>query len=144
MTDIILSEKIENRILLIRNEKVMLDRDLALFYGVETRALIQAVKRNRERFPDDFMFRLLPMEAESLVSQNVIPSKRSIGGRMPYVFTEQGVAMISSILKSKKAININVIIMRTFVKVRKLVYSYKDLADKIRRMEWGMCCSVDP
>ena len=128
-------EKIENKILLIREQKVILDRNLAEFYGVGTGALMQAVKRNKYRFPDDFMLQLLPMEAEFLVSQNVIPSKRSMGGRMPYAFTEQGVAMLSSVLRSKKAIEINILIMRAFVQVRKLVYSYKDLADKIRKME---------
>jgi len=113
----------------------MLDRDLAELYGVETGALIQAVKRNKERFPDDFMFRLIKMEAESLVSQNVIPSKRSLGGRMPYVFTEQGVAMLSSVLRSRRAIGMNIIIMRAFVKIRNLIYSYKDLAEKVEKMD---------
>ena len=113
----------------------MLDRDLAELYGVETGALIQAVKRNKERFPDDFMFRLIKMEAESLVSQNVIPSNRSLGGRMPYVFTEQGVAMLSSVLRSRRAIGMNIIIMRAFVKIRNLIYSYKDLAEKVEKMD---------
>ena len=147
MVNIIPVEKIENKILLIRGQKVILDRNLAEFYGVETRILNQAVKRNIERFPKDFMFQLLPMETESLVSQNVIPlrsqnvilkkgNKRGLHVKfLPYVFTEQGVAMLSSVLKSKKAIEINILIMRAFVQVRKLVYSYKDLADKIRKME---------
>ena len=108
---------------------------MAELYGVETGALIQAVKRNKERFPDDFMFRLIKMEAESLVSQNVIPSKRSLGGRMPYVFTEQGVAMLSSVLRSRRAIGMNIIIMRAFVKIRNLIYSYKDLAEKVEKMD---------
>ena len=135
MNNLIPLENIENKILLIRGQKVMLDRDLSSFYGVETRVLLQAVKRNNKRFPKDFVFQLIKMEAESMVSQNVIPSRRSMGGRMPYVFTEQGVAMLSSVLKSEKAIEINVLIMRAFVNIRKLVYSYKDLADKIRKIE---------
>ena len=88
MLNIIPLEKIENKILLMRGMKVMLDRDLAKLYGVETGVLIQAVRRNKKRFPDDFMFQLIKMETESLVSQNVIPSKRSFGGRMSYVFTD--------------------------------------------------------
>lgn len=146
MSKVVHLEKIENRILLIRGQKVMLDRDLAEFYGVETRILNQAVKRNKERFPDDFMFQLLPMETESLISQNVIRNysrsqfvilnKRGKNIKyLPYVFTEQGVAMLSSVLRSKKAVKINILIMRAFVKIRKLVYSYKDLSDKIRKME---------
>ncbi len=135
MSDLIPVEKIENKILLMRGIKVMLDRDLAKLYGVETGALIQAVKRNKRRFPGDFMFQLIKMEAESLVSQNVIPSKRSFGGRMPYVFTEQGVAMLSSVLKSERAIEMNIIIMRAFVKIRNLIYSYKDLAEKVEKMD---------
>ena len=135
MSDLIPAERIENKILLIRGMKVMLDRDLAELYKVETGALIQAVKRNKKRFPDDFMFQLIKMEAESLVSQNVIPSKRSFGGRMPYVFTEQGVAMLSSVLKSERAIEMNIIIMRAFVKIRNLIYSYKDLAEKVEKMD---------
>jgi len=132
MSDIIPLERIENKILLMRGLKVMLDRDLAELYGVETRAIIQAVKRNKMRFPDDFMFQLTRMEAEYLVSQDVIPLRSqfatsnneiandkektanfksqfatsSWGGRrkLPYVFTEQGVAMLSSVLKSERAI----------------------------------------
>jgi len=166
MLNIIPVEKIENKILLMRGLKVMLDRDLAELYGVETRVLNQAVKRNKERFPDDFMFQLTRMETESLVSQNVIPLKSQIvtsNGKnsenkreflrsqivilkeedrrglhvkfLPYVFTEQGVAMLSSILKSKRAIAMNIIIMRAFVKIRNLIYSYKDLAEKVEKMD---------
>jgi hypothetical protein len=135
MSNIVPVEKIENKILLIRGTKVMLDRDLAELYGVKTSALIQAVKRNKKRFPDDFLFQLINIEAEFLVSQNVIPTKRSFGGRMPYVFTEQGVAMLSSVLKSERAIEMNIVIMRAFVKIRNLIYSYKDLAEKMEKME---------
>jgi hypothetical protein len=96
-------EVIAQRIYLIRETKVMRDRDLANLYGVKPVALRQQVKRNSNRFPDDFVFRVSPEEAEALVSQNVIPSKRSLGGHLPYAFTEQGVAMLSSVLKSERA-----------------------------------------
>ncbi|MFH1583006.1 MAG: ORF6N domain-containing protein [Candidatus Falkowbacteria bacterium] len=135
-------EKIENKVILIRGQKVMLDRDLAELYGVETKVLNQGVKRNRERFPDDFMFQLTRMEAEYLVAGDVVPLRSQFvtsnrGGRryLPYVFTEQGVAMLSSVLKSKRAIQTNILIMRAFVKIRNLVYSYKDLAEKIEKIE---------
>ncbi|MFH1232385.1 MAG: ORF6N domain-containing protein [Patescibacteria group bacterium] len=142
-------DKVENKILLIRGEKVMLDRDLAELYGVETKVLNQAVKRNKKRFPDDFMFRLTKMESEYLVtegcfgeglrSQFVTLKKSTLRGLhikyLPYVFTEQGVAMLSSVLKSDKAIAVNITIMRTFVKIRKLVYSYDELSKKIMQME---------
>ena len=125
----------------------MFDRDLAELYGVETKVLNQAVKRNQERFPEDFMFQLNKTEFENLTSQFVIsnPSRSQFvtlkKGRgqnikyLPYVFTEQGVAMLSGILKSKRAIMVNVAIMRTFVKIRKLVYSYKVLADKMDKID---------
>ncbi|MFH1233053.1 MAG: ORF6N domain-containing protein [Patescibacteria group bacterium] len=145
MLNIIPLEKIENEILLIRGEKVMLDRVLAELYGVETKVLNQAVKRNKKRFPDDFMFQLTRMEAEYLVLENAIPLRsqivtlKNLRGLhvkyLPYVFTEQGVAMLSSVLKSDKAIEVNVTIMRAFVKIRKLVYSYDELAKKIMQME---------
>ncbi len=94
------AKRIERAILLIRGHKVMLDRDLAELYGVKAIALRQQVSRNRPRFPPDFMFRLNRDEAETLVSQNVIPSKRSLGGSLPYAFTQEGVAMLSSVLRS--------------------------------------------
>ena len=95
---------IERRIFLIRGQKVMIDRDIALLYGVKTIALRQQVKRNMDRFPEDFMFQLDMGEVEILLSQNVIPSRQSLGGGLPYVFTEQGIAMLSSVLTSKRAI----------------------------------------
>jgi hypothetical protein len=97
-TSLVPVERIERAILLIRDHKVMLDRDLAELYGVKPIALRQQVHRNSERFPDDFMFQLTREEAELLVSQNVIPSRRSLGGSLPYVFTQEGVAMLSSVL----------------------------------------------
>jgi hypothetical protein len=104
-------------------------------YEVETRALKQAVKRNIERFPNDFMFELTENEIETMVSQSVIPSKGRLGGAVPMAFTEQGVAMLSSVLKSKKALQVNIAIMRTFVQVRKLMSIHKDLAEKIEKLE---------
>ena len=109
-------EGIERRIYLIRGHKVMLDRDLAELYGVKAIALRQQVKRNKERFPADFMFRLSQKETALLLSQNVIPSRRSLGGFSPYVFTQEGVAMISGVLKSPRAIQVNIaIILETAV-----------------------------
>lgn len=102
---------------------------------METRALKQAVKRNIDRFPGDFMFRLTPLEIEKLVSQNVIPSKSKFGGAAPLAFTEQGVAMLSSVLKSKKALKINITIMRTFVLLREFALGHKELTEKIRLIE---------
>ena len=132
---IITAELIENRIYFIRNKKVMLDRDLAELYDVETRVLNQAVKRNIERFPNDFMFQLSDSEADMMVSQNVIPSKKYFGGHLPYVFTEQGVAMLSGVLNSTRAIQVNIAIMRVFVRLRGLIESNKELAQKLNQLE---------
>ena len=106
-----------------------------MLYNVETRALKQSVKRNIERFPSDFMFSLTKKEVTNLVSQNVIPSWQYVGGSMPYVFTERGVAMLSSVRKSKKAIEINIAIMRAFVKLRNILGVNKELSDRIDKLE---------
>ncbi|MCK4553698.1 ORF6N domain-containing protein [Candidatus Parcubacteria bacterium] len=134
---IIPQEIIEGKIFSIRGQKVMLDEDLAELYGVETRVLIQAVRRNKERFPEDFVFQLDKKEDRVLRSQFVISKKEGKGGRryLPYVFTEHGVLMLSSVLKSKNAIQVNIQIMRIFVKIRKLIYSYKALADKMDEID---------
>jgi hypothetical protein len=121
---------IERRIYLIRGQKVMLDRDLAELYQVKPIALRQQVKRNLERFPKDFMFQLTEKEADLLVSQSVIPSKKSLGGYLPYVFTQEGVAMLSSVLRSKRAIQVNVAIMRAFVRLRQILESNEELNRK--------------
>src|SRR3989304_6119897 len=128
-------EIIEQRILLIRGQKVMLSTHLAELYDVETRALNQAVKRNISRFPEDFMFQLNSAEAEQLVSQNVIPHKKYFGGVLPYAFTEQGVAMLSSVLNSERAIKVNIEIMRAFVKLRQILASNAQLARKLDALE---------
>ena len=116
-------------------KKVLLDRDLAMLYEVKAIALRQQVRRNQERFPNDFMFRLTKKEADLLVSQNVIPSRRSLGGFLPYAFTEQGVAMLSSVLHSPRAVQINIAIMRAFVRLREILATHKELARKLEELE---------
>jgi hypothetical protein len=123
------TERIVGKIMQIRGEKIILDLHLAEFYGLETRVLKQAVRRNIERFPEDFLFELTENEINILVSQNVIPSKSNLGGAIPFAFTEPGVAMLSSVLKSKQAIDVNIAIMRTFVILRKILYNNQDLLD---------------
>jgi hypothetical protein len=113
----------------------MLDRDLATLYQVETRALKQAVKRNIRRFPDDFMFVLEESEVDMLVSQSVIPTKGVLGGAMPFAFTEQGVAALSSVLTSERAIEVNIAIMRAFVSMRRLLASSTPLLDRLETLE---------
>lgn len=129
-------ERSTHRILVLRGEKVLLDSDLATLYGVETRALNQAVQRNIERFPSDFMFQLEEKELELLRSQTVT-SKPGRGGRrtLPYAFTEQGVAMLSSVLRSGRAVQVNIAIMRAFVGLRKLISSNAPLAKRISELE---------
>ncbi len=129
------AEVVATKILLVRGRKVMLDRDLAQLYGVTTGALNQAVKRNRSRFPGDFMFQLVEEEVKNMVSQNVIPSKQSLGGYLPYAFTEQGVAMLSTVLNSERAIQVNIAIMRAFVKLREFLLTHKELAQKLEELE---------
>lgn len=130
-------ERIERAILLLRGHKVMLDADLATLYEVETRALVQAVKRNLERFPEDFMFQLDAEELEALRSQSVISNAPGRGGRRyaPYAFTEQGVAMLSTVLNSPRAIAVNIEIMRAFVRLRLLLASNKELARRLDHLE---------
>ena len=127
---------IQTRILVLREQRVMVDADLAQLYGVETRVLVQAVKRNLSRFPKDFMFQLSAQEFEDLRSQTVT-SNPGRGGRRtaPYAFTEQGVAMLSSVLGSARAIAVNIEIMRTFVRVRALAGAHGDLAKRLNELE---------
>jgi len=128
-------ERIERSILLIRGHKVILDADLAALYGVETKQLIRAVKRNLPRFPDDFMFQLNEEESENLRFH--FGTSSQWGGRRypPYAFTEQGVAMLSSVLRSKRAIQVNIEIMRAFVRFRRMLASHADLARKLDALE---------
>jgi len=129
-------KKVENFIFLIRGHKVMLDSDLAALYEVPTKYLNQQVRRNSKRFPEDFMFRLTTKEVEFLRLQ-FATSKIGSGGRryLPYVFTEQGVAMLSSVLKSERAVKVNIQIMRTFVRLRRMMASNAELARKIDALE---------
>jgi len=128
-------ERIDNVIHLIRGEKVILDVDLASLYGVETRVLVQSVKRNVQRFPKDFMFRLSSGEFDSLRSQFVISKSR--GGRryVPYVFTEHGAIMAANMLNSRRAVRMSVFVVRAFVKLRQTALQYKELAAKIAELE---------
>ena len=127
---------IEKRIFVIRERQMMLDEDLADLYGVETRVLVQQVKRNAKRFPPDFMFQLTKGEAEALRSQFVI-SNEGRGGRRytPYVFTEQGVAMLSGVLRSDRAVAVNIEIMRAFVELRRVAGSFDEFQERLDQME---------
>jgi ORF6N domain len=127
---------IVSKIFLIRNKKVMIDRDLAELYGVETRVLNQAVKRNEKRFPDDFMFRMSREELGNWKSQIVISNSEKMGLRKPpLVFTEQGVAMLSSVLNSDRAIMVNIQIIRVFTKMRKMLETHKEILQKLEKPE---------
>ncbi len=134
MSNIVSVEVIATKILEIRGKKVMLDRDLARLYGVGTRNLNKTIKRNLERFPEDFMLQLTKQEFENLMFHF---GTSSWGGtrKLPYVFTEQGVAMLSSVLNSKRAIKVNIQIMRAFVKLKELLLTHKDLAIKLEALE---------
>lgn len=127
--------QIEQRIFLIRGHKVMIDRDLAAFYGVETKYLNRQVRRNRERFPEEFMFRLSRQEKTELVTNwhRLEPLKHS--SVLPLVFTENGVAMLASVLRSKRAVRISIFIVKTFIRLRKWIAENKDLAWKLDRLE---------
>ena len=160
------SEIIENKIFIIRGQKVMLDKHLADLYRVKPirlltfsllkrmtnlqmpsrseagdlslvkkRSIREQVKRNADRFPSDFIFQLKQAEVDFMVSQNAIPSLSHLGGHLPYAFTEQGIAMLSSVLHSPRAVQVNIAIMRAFVKLRELMISHKDLARKMEELE---------
>lgn len=135
MKELITAAQIEGRIFLIRGQKVMSSPDLAELYGVEPRVLVQAVKRNLDRFPEDFMFQLTDQEFLNLKSQIVTSSWGGLRRAIPYAFTENGVAMLSSVLHSKRAIQVNIQIMRTFAKLREMITSRKDLARKLYVLE---------
>jgi hypothetical protein len=127
-------ENLAKLVFLIRGEKVLLDADLAHLYGVATKVLNQAVKRNLDRFPEDFMFQLTPEEWGDMRSQLVTTSRRKLSA-VPYAFTEQGVAMLSTVLRSQRAVAVNIAIMRTFVQLRRLMDSNRDLRLRIEAME---------
>lgn len=142
--ELVAAPAIEKRILVVRARQVMLDEDLADLYGVETRVLVQQVKRNAKRFPPDFMFQLSTAEAEDLRSQFVI-SNEGRGGRRyaPYVFTEQGVAMLSGVLRSDRAIAVNIEIMRAFVELRRVASSYVEIQQRLEQIEREMGHKLD-
>ena len=136
MPNLIPQERVESKILIIRGQKVMLDRDLAKLYEVPTRRLNEQVKRSMKRFPEDFMFQLTKEEMENWKSQIAISNSVKMGlRRRPYAFTEQGVAMLSSVLNSERAIQVNIQIMRAFIKIKEMALSYKELQKKIDAME---------
>ncbi|MCC7203100.1 MAG: ORF6N domain-containing protein [Nitrospirae bacterium] len=129
-------EILEQKIFMIRGKRVMLDKDLAALYGVETKVLNQAVKRNINRFPDDFMFQLSWDEASELSRSQFVTLKKGKNVKyLPYAFTENGVAMLSSVLSSERAITVNIQIMRTFTRLREMIATHKDLQKKIEEME---------
>ena len=134
MSDIVPQEIIETKIIFIRGKKVMLDKNLAQLYGVTTSNLNKAIRRNTERFPEDFMFQLSKKEFENLIFHF---GTSSWGGtrKLPYAFTENGVAMLSSVLNSERAIKVNIQIMRTFTRLREMLMTHKDLKEKIEAME---------
>jgi phage regulator Rha-like protein len=142
--ELIAAPAIEKRIFVIRGRQVMLDEDLADLYDVETKRLIEQVKRNFERFPKEFMFQLNKKESAALRSQ-IATSNKGRGGRRyaPYVFTEQGVAMLSSVLRSKRAIAVNIEIMRAFVELRRIASSYKALQERLDDLEKEMTGRLD-
>lgn len=137
MKEIQTAEQIEKNILLIRGKKVILDFDLSRLYGVQTRVLIQAVKRNPERFPEDFMFQLDQEELEKWRSQFVTsnPSAKMSLRRRPYVFTEHGAIMAANVLRSPKAVEMSILVVRAFVKLREMLASHKDLEKKLNDLE---------
>lgn len=130
-------ERVERAIIVLRGQRVILDAELAAMYGVGTREIVQAAQRNPERFPADFVFQLTIQELGFLRSQSVISSSGGHGGRraLPYAFTEQGVAMLSSVLRSPRAVRVNVEIMRTFVRLRRMLQANAELARKLEELE---------
>jgi hypothetical protein len=140
---IIPEEVIKDKIYLLRGQKVMLDKDLAVLYGVKATRLREQVKRNADRFPDRFMFQLTKEEVDLMVSQNAIPSKQHLGGSLPYAFTEHGVLMLANVLKSSRAIQMSVRIIDVFVKLRELLLTPKDILLKLEQFERQMVQNSD-
>jgi phosphomevalonate kinase len=134
-SDLIPNKVVMNKIFVLRGEKIMLDRDLAVLYDVKSIRLREQVKRNSKRFPASFMFQLTDQEVALMVSQNAIPSKRSLGGSLPYAFTEHGVLMLANVLKSGRALEMSVKIIEIFVKLREMLLNHKDILLKIEKIE---------
>ena len=133
--ELVSREAIKQKIFLIRRQKVMIDRDLATLYGVSTKVLNQAVKRNEQRFPSDFMFRLTRAEKDELVTNCDRFGRLKHSSALPYAFTEQGVTMLSSVLRSSRAIRVDIEIMRVFVRLRQILSTHKELARKLEELE---------
>ncbi|MCX6250241.1 MAG: ORF6N domain-containing protein [Bacteroidetes bacterium] len=133
--EVVPEETIVSKIYLVRRKKIMLDKDLAELYEVKAFRLREQVKRNIDRFPVNFMFRLTEEEIDLMVSQNAIPSKQHLGGHLPYVFTEHGVLMLANVLRSKRAIKMSIRIIEVFVKVRELLLTHKDILLKLEKIE---------
>jgi hypothetical protein len=134
-TPAVQDELIMSKIYLLRSQKIMLDRDLAALYGVKPIRLREQVKRNNGRFPANFMFQLTEEEVETMVSQNAIPSRRHLGGALPYAFTEHGVLMLANVLKTQTAMNVSIRIIEIFVKMRELLLSHKDILLQLEKIE---------
>jgi hypothetical protein len=134
-TQTIHDEVLISKIYMIREQKVMIDKDLAELYGVKAIRLREQVKRNKTRFPANFMFQLSEEEVEDMVSQNAIPSKQSLGGTLPYAFTEHGILMLSNVLKNERAIQMSIRIIEIFVRLREILNLYKDVAILIEQIE---------
>lgn len=134
-TSIIPDEVVMNKIYLIRGQKVMLDKDLAEIYDVKPIRLREQVKRNKERFPGNFMFQLNEMEVKTMVSHFAIPSKKHLGGSLPFVFTEHGVLMLANVLRSGRALQMSIKIIEIFVKLREMILTHKDLLLKMNELE---------
>lgn len=128
-------ETIMKKIYLIRGQKVMLDRDLAELYDVKAIRLREQVKRNIQRFPENFMFQLTENEADIMVSQNAIPSRKHLGGYLPYAFTEHGVLMLANVLKSDRAIKVSIRIIEIFVRLREMLQTHKEILQKLEKIE---------
>lgn len=134
-TPAVQDELIMSKIYLLRNQKIMLDRDLAALYGVKPIRLREQVKRNNGRFPANFMFQLTEEEVETMVSQNAIPSRRHLGGALPYAFTEHGVLMLANVLKTQAAMNVSIRIIEIFVKMRDMLSTHKDMLLQLEKIE---------
>ena len=132
---VIPDEVIASKIYLIRDKKVMLDRDLAELYDIKAIRLLEQVKRNTERFPENFMFQLTENEVDILVSQNAIPSRKHLGGYFPYAFTEHGILMLANVIKSERAVKVSIRIIEIFVKLREMLLAYKDVLRKLEEIE---------
>jgi phage regulator Rha-like protein len=134
-TQVVPDEVVMSKIYMIRGQKVMIDRDLAELYGVKPIRLREQVKRNIERFPQNFMFQLTEEEVITMVSQNAIPSKQHLGGYLPYTFTEHGILMLANILKSEKAIQTSIRIIEIFIKLREMILTNKEILLKLEQLE---------